>query len=79
MTVFISNDPLFRGDACFYLNRYKDQNGNHVEVRKNKLPRGDAFQRLMQVQRQAIHKRLKDGVKKSGEMLAELKDAKKIN
>ena len=58
MTVIIGGLPIDRTKA-YNLTRYEDQNGNLVEVRKNRLPRGKTFKRLHDIEWRAMGEDLK--------------------
>jgi hypothetical protein len=65
MTVFFKEGRGVTSD-CFNLVRYKDKHGKWYEIRKNKLPRGDVWQRLGQLQWSSLHR-------KTEELVAEIK------
>ena len=45
MTIMLHKDRR-KATRAFNLTRFTDQNGRHVELRKNKLPRGKLWRRL---------------------------------
>ena len=53
MTILLHKDHDKRTKA-YNLQRYKDQNGNWVELHKNKRPRGKVFMRLHDVEWAAL-------------------------
>lgn len=54
MTVMVHKDPS-RETHAFDLHRYRDQNENPVELRKNKLPRGNVFHRLLDLRHKKVY------------------------
>ena len=76
--MYFLHQDISRRAKCYNLTRYKNQNGKWVELRKNKMPRGNVWRRLMDCEWQALAVRTDSAVRICKLILADIDPPKPV-